>query len=159
MIVAGRFPFPDWTACRIEGDGVDRAWAYHIQALRKHHRSSKDSKSADQTSWLRSHMTYFKNILETIKGLSSPTLLVLFMMVLLDSFITALYTDVAFPFTAGYCSHLFVPLMYSETLGWCRMQYTLFSLLVMWLDWLMVIWPFSSSITHSNVTSCLQMCK
>lgn len=44
MIVSGRFPFPDWTPCKIEGDGVDRAWAYHIQALIKHHPSSKDNK-------------------------------------------------------------------------------------------------------------------
>ncbi|XP_060757501.1 adenine nucleotide translocase lysine N-methyltransferase [Neoarius graeffei] len=50
MIVAGRFPFPDWTPCRIEGDSVDRAWAYHVQALRKHHLSSKDSSSPEQTS-------------------------------------------------------------------------------------------------------------
>uniref|UniRef100_A0A8C2IYJ0 Uncharacterized protein n=1 Tax=Cyprinus carpio TaxID=7962 RepID=A0A8C2IYJ0_CYPCA len=34
LIVAGRFPFPDWTACKVEGEGVDRAWAYHIQELR-----------------------------------------------------------------------------------------------------------------------------
>lgn len=50
MIVAGRFPFPDWTPCRIEGDSVDRAWAYHVQVLRKHHLSSKDSSSPEQTS-------------------------------------------------------------------------------------------------------------
>ncbi|KAA0706153.1 Exportin-6 [Triplophysa tibetana] len=29
VIVAGRFPFREWTACRVEGEGVDRAWAYH----------------------------------------------------------------------------------------------------------------------------------
>lgn len=36
LVVAGRFPFPDWTPCRIEGHGVDRAWAYNIQAQRLH---------------------------------------------------------------------------------------------------------------------------
>ncbi|XP_056309162.1 adenine nucleotide translocase lysine N-methyltransferase [Danio aesculapii] len=35
LIVAGRFPFPDWTASKVEGEGVDRAWAYQIQELRK----------------------------------------------------------------------------------------------------------------------------
>uniref|UniRef100_A0A672S507 Protein FAM173A-like n=1 Tax=Sinocyclocheilus grahami TaxID=75366 RepID=A0A672S507_SINGR len=39
LIVAGRFPFPDWTACKVEGDGVDRAWAYHIQELRHRYQS------------------------------------------------------------------------------------------------------------------------
>ncbi|GLD60605.1 protein FAM173A-like protein [Lates japonicus] len=36
LIVAGRFPFPDWKPCRIEGQGVDRAWAYNMQAQRQH---------------------------------------------------------------------------------------------------------------------------
>nr|XP_046271451.1 adenine nucleotide translocase lysine N-methyltransferase isoform X3 [Scatophagus argus]XP_046271453.1 adenine nucleotide translocase lysine N-methyltransferase isoform X3 [Scatophagus argus]XP_046271454.1 adenine nucleotide translocase lysine N-methyltransferase isoform X3 [Scatophagus argus] len=36
LVVAGRFPFPDWTPCRIEGQGVDRAWAYNMQAQRQH---------------------------------------------------------------------------------------------------------------------------
>ncbi|XP_049416980.1 adenine nucleotide translocase lysine N-methyltransferase [Epinephelus fuscoguttatus] len=35
LVVAGRFPLPDWTPCRIEGHGVDRAWAYHMQAQRQ----------------------------------------------------------------------------------------------------------------------------
>uniref|UniRef100_A0A8C6U4J8 Adenine nucleotide translocase lysine methyltransferase n=1 Tax=Neogobius melanostomus TaxID=47308 RepID=A0A8C6U4J8_9GOBI len=35
LVIAGRFPFPDWTPCRMEGLGVDRAWAYSIEALRK----------------------------------------------------------------------------------------------------------------------------
>ncbi|XP_034749388.1 adenine nucleotide translocase lysine N-methyltransferase isoform X2 [Etheostoma cragini] len=35
LMVAGRFPFPDWTPCRIEGHGVDRAWAYSMQAQRR----------------------------------------------------------------------------------------------------------------------------
>ncbi|XP_026206447.1 adenine nucleotide translocase lysine N-methyltransferase isoform X2 [Anabas testudineus] len=35
LVVAGRFPFPDWKPCRIEGHGVDRAWAYNMQAQRK----------------------------------------------------------------------------------------------------------------------------
>lgn len=39
LIVAGRFPFPDWTACKVEGDGADRAWAYHIQELRHRYQS------------------------------------------------------------------------------------------------------------------------
>ncbi|XP_057673381.1 adenine nucleotide translocase lysine N-methyltransferase isoform X3 [Corythoichthys intestinalis] len=34
LVVAGRFPIPDWTPCRIEGHGVDRAWAYNMQAQR-----------------------------------------------------------------------------------------------------------------------------
>ncbi|XP_029582832.1 adenine nucleotide translocase lysine N-methyltransferase [Salmo trutta] len=34
LVVAGRFPFTEWTPCRIEGDGVDRAWAYTMQAQR-----------------------------------------------------------------------------------------------------------------------------
>uniref|UniRef100_A0A8C6U144 Adenine nucleotide translocase lysine methyltransferase n=1 Tax=Neogobius melanostomus TaxID=47308 RepID=A0A8C6U144_9GOBI len=29
LVIAGRFPFPDWTPCRMEGLGVDRAWAYN----------------------------------------------------------------------------------------------------------------------------------
>ncbi|KTG02444.1 hypothetical protein cypCar_00034691 [Cyprinus carpio] len=39
VIVAGRFPFPDWTACKVEGEGVDRAWAYHVQELRHRYKS------------------------------------------------------------------------------------------------------------------------
>ncbi|XP_035381263.1 adenine nucleotide translocase lysine N-methyltransferase isoform X2 [Electrophorus electricus] len=39
LIVAGRFPFPDWTPCSIVGEGVERAWAYQIQALRGHNQS------------------------------------------------------------------------------------------------------------------------
>ncbi|KPP70229.1 protein FAM173A-like [Scleropages formosus] len=35
MVVAGRYPFPDWTVYRVEGEGVDRAWAYLIQAQRQ----------------------------------------------------------------------------------------------------------------------------
>ncbi|XP_008327972.1 adenine nucleotide translocase lysine N-methyltransferase [Cynoglossus semilaevis] len=35
LVVAGRFPFPDWKPCRIEGQGVDRAWAYSMQAQRQ----------------------------------------------------------------------------------------------------------------------------
>ncbi|TRY56085.1 hypothetical protein DNTS_017929 [Danionella cerebrum] len=37
LVVTGRFPFPDWTACSVQGEGVDRAWAYHMQELRKQH--------------------------------------------------------------------------------------------------------------------------
>ncbi|XP_032444209.1 adenine nucleotide translocase lysine N-methyltransferase [Xiphophorus hellerii] len=36
LVVAGRFPFPDWSPCRIEGQGVDRAWSYSMQAQRQH---------------------------------------------------------------------------------------------------------------------------
>lgn len=39
LVVAGRFPFPDWTPSQVEGEGVDRAWAYDIQTLK---RQSKD---------------------------------------------------------------------------------------------------------------------
>lgn len=45
LIVAGRFPFPDWTPCRIEGEGVDRAWAYRIQVLRKQNQSETGKSS------------------------------------------------------------------------------------------------------------------
>ncbi|KAJ8377233.1 hypothetical protein AAFF_G00264610 [Aldrovandia affinis] len=34
VVIAGRFPFPDWTPCKVEGEGVDQAWAYYIQAQR-----------------------------------------------------------------------------------------------------------------------------
>ncbi|KAJ0058498.1 hypothetical protein NL108_016104 [Boleophthalmus pectinirostris] len=34
LVIAGRFPFPDWTPCRTEGLGVDRAWAYNIEVQR-----------------------------------------------------------------------------------------------------------------------------
>ncbi|XP_061567720.1 adenine nucleotide translocase lysine N-methyltransferase [Cololabis saira] len=36
LVIAGRFPLPDWQPCRIEGHGVDRAWAYTMQAQRQH---------------------------------------------------------------------------------------------------------------------------
>ncbi|XP_069005423.1 adenine nucleotide translocase lysine N-methyltransferase [Embiotoca jacksoni] len=36
LVVAGRFPFTDWKPCRIEGHGVDRAWAYSMQAQRQY---------------------------------------------------------------------------------------------------------------------------
>lgn len=36
LVVAGRFPFPDWKPYKIEGHGVDRAWAYSVQAQRQH---------------------------------------------------------------------------------------------------------------------------
>lgn len=35
IVVAGRFPLRDWKPCRIEGHGVDRAWAYSMQAQRQ----------------------------------------------------------------------------------------------------------------------------
>uniref|UniRef100_A0AAY5KN69 Protein FAM173A n=1 Tax=Esox lucius TaxID=8010 RepID=A0AAY5KN69_ESOLU len=35
MVVAGRFPFTEWTPCRIEGDGVDRAWSYTMLAQKR----------------------------------------------------------------------------------------------------------------------------
>ncbi|XP_051904081.1 adenine nucleotide translocase lysine N-methyltransferase [Hippocampus zosterae] len=35
LVVAGRFPIPDWTPCRTEGHGVDRAWAYNMKAQRQ----------------------------------------------------------------------------------------------------------------------------
>ncbi|XP_072550118.1 adenine nucleotide translocase lysine N-methyltransferase [Salminus brasiliensis] len=49
LIITGRFPFPDWKPCRIEGQGVDRAWAYSIEAVRKQNQS-KDIKSTEQSS-------------------------------------------------------------------------------------------------------------
>ncbi|XP_036945921.1 adenine nucleotide translocase lysine N-methyltransferase [Acanthopagrus latus] len=36
LVIAGRFPFTEWTPCRTEGHGVDRAYAYSMQALRQH---------------------------------------------------------------------------------------------------------------------------
>uniref|UniRef100_A0A1A8GDV7 Family with sequence similarity 173, member A n=1 Tax=Nothobranchius korthausae TaxID=1143690 RepID=A0A1A8GDV7_9TELE len=36
LVVAGRFPLPDWSPCRVEGHGVDRAWAYNMQEQRTH---------------------------------------------------------------------------------------------------------------------------
>ncbi|XP_034567904.1 LOW QUALITY PROTEIN: adenine nucleotide translocase lysine N-methyltransferase [Notolabrus celidotus] len=50
LVVAGRFPFPDWTPSRIEGHGVDRAWAYSMQALR--HCSEKNDAQRDRVSQL-----------------------------------------------------------------------------------------------------------
>ncbi|MBN3301854.1 F173A methyltransferase, partial [Amia calva] len=35
LVVAGRFPFPGWTAYRIEGEGADRTWAYNMGAQRQ----------------------------------------------------------------------------------------------------------------------------
>lgn len=57
IVVAGRFPLPDWTPCRIEGHGVDRAWAYSMKAQRQHSASKNDSLSKTDcnnqlTSWL-----------------------------------------------------------------------------------------------------------
>uniref|UniRef100_A0A3Q4GKL4 Adenine nucleotide translocase lysine methyltransferase n=1 Tax=Neolamprologus brichardi TaxID=32507 RepID=A0A3Q4GKL4_NEOBR len=36
LVVAGRFPLPDWKPCIIEGHGMDRAWAYSVQEQRQH---------------------------------------------------------------------------------------------------------------------------
>ncbi|KAM7386671.1 hypothetical protein PAMA_009336 [Pampus argenteus] len=43
LVVAGRFPLPDWTPCSIEGHGVDRAWMYSMQAQRQntHNKNGK----------------------------------------------------------------------------------------------------------------------
>ncbi|XP_030591964.1 adenine nucleotide translocase lysine N-methyltransferase [Archocentrus centrarchus] len=46
LVVAGRFPFPDWKPCRIEGHGVDRAWAYSVQAQRQHTVNKNDDLTA-----------------------------------------------------------------------------------------------------------------
>ncbi|KAF7221177.1 adenine nucleotide translocase lysine N-methyltransferase isoform X2 [Nothobranchius furzeri] len=43
LVVAGRFPLPDWSPCRVEGRGVDRAWAYNIQEQRTHTRQRDNS--------------------------------------------------------------------------------------------------------------------
>ncbi|CAB1419943.1 unnamed protein product [Pleuronectes platessa] len=43
LVVAGRFPFPDWKPCRIEGQGVDRAWAYSMKAQRQHALKNNDN--------------------------------------------------------------------------------------------------------------------
>lgn len=42
LVVAGRFPFRDWTPFQVEGEGVDRAWAYDMQALRQHNKPGVD---------------------------------------------------------------------------------------------------------------------
>ncbi|XP_056143899.1 adenine nucleotide translocase lysine N-methyltransferase [Lampris incognitus] len=34
LVVAGRFPFPNWTPSRTEGQGVDQAWAYNMHGQR-----------------------------------------------------------------------------------------------------------------------------
>ncbi|XP_048848202.1 adenine nucleotide translocase lysine N-methyltransferase [Brienomyrus brachyistius] len=49
LVVAGRFPFPDWRACRVEGEGVDRAWAYNMQAQREQ-QSPKEPASPQHAS-------------------------------------------------------------------------------------------------------------
>ncbi|XP_071389420.1 adenine nucleotide translocase lysine N-methyltransferase isoform X1 [Centroberyx affinis] len=46
LVVAGRFPFCDWTPCRTEGHGVDRAWAYSMQAQRQNTHMKNDTNSA-----------------------------------------------------------------------------------------------------------------
>ncbi|XP_028842707.1 protein N-lysine methyltransferase FAM173A-like isoform X2 [Denticeps clupeoides] len=43
LVVSGRFPFPDWTACEVVGEGVDRAWAYNVQSLRQQSKWSMDT--------------------------------------------------------------------------------------------------------------------
>lgn len=45
LVVAGRFPFPDWKPCRIEGHGVDRAWAYSMHAQRQQASQSDENLS------------------------------------------------------------------------------------------------------------------
>lgn len=34
-VIACRFPFPDWTPTATEGDGLEQAWAYDMNAIRK----------------------------------------------------------------------------------------------------------------------------
>uniref|UniRef100_UPI003AAE95E0 adenine nucleotide translocase lysine N-methyltransferase n=1 Tax=Centroberyx gerrardi TaxID=166262 RepID=UPI003AAE95E0 len=46
LVVAGRFPFRDWTPCRTEGHGVDRAWAYSMQAQRQNTHMKNDTNTA-----------------------------------------------------------------------------------------------------------------
>ncbi|XP_028311806.1 adenine nucleotide translocase lysine N-methyltransferase isoform X1 [Gouania willdenowi] len=41
LVVAGRFPFPDWKPCRVEGHGVDRAWAYNMK-VHKHKQEQEE---------------------------------------------------------------------------------------------------------------------
>ncbi|KAM9391730.1 uncharacterized protein KZ484_003266 [Pholidichthys leucotaenia] len=49
LVIAGRFPFPDWRPCMIEGHGVDRAWAYNMRAQR-HHILKKNNKPIHEDS-------------------------------------------------------------------------------------------------------------
>ncbi|XP_075993149.1 adenine nucleotide translocase lysine N-methyltransferase isoform X2 [Genypterus blacodes] len=48
LVVAGRFPFTNWTPCRTEGEGVDRAWAYNMQAQRQHIGQKKDNEDSNK---------------------------------------------------------------------------------------------------------------
>lgn len=34
-VIACRFPIPDWTPTATEGEGLDQAWAYDMNAIRK----------------------------------------------------------------------------------------------------------------------------
>lgn len=34
-VIACRFPFPDWTPTATEGEGLDQAWAYDMNVIRK----------------------------------------------------------------------------------------------------------------------------
>ncbi|XP_028669798.1 adenine nucleotide translocase lysine N-methyltransferase [Erpetoichthys calabaricus] len=34
LVVAGRFPFPEWTPIGTRGEGIDKTWAYDIRVLR-----------------------------------------------------------------------------------------------------------------------------
>lgn len=43
LVVAGRFPITEWTACHVVGQGVDRAWAYSMQAQRQHACTSQET--------------------------------------------------------------------------------------------------------------------
>nr|XP_057905704.1 adenine nucleotide translocase lysine N-methyltransferase isoform X2 [Doryrhamphus excisus] len=60
LVVAGRFPLPDWKPCRTEGHGVDRAWAYNMQAQRQH-TPNKDKKDmaidGDVSNGQEKHLT------------------------------------------------------------------------------------------------------
>ncbi|XP_041855795.1 adenine nucleotide translocase lysine N-methyltransferase [Melanotaenia boesemani] len=49
LVVAGRFPFPDWKPCRTEGHGVDRAWAYSMHAQRQHALKQNDKPLATRS--------------------------------------------------------------------------------------------------------------
>lgn len=34
-VIACRFPFPGWSPTATEGEGLDQAWAYDMNAIRK----------------------------------------------------------------------------------------------------------------------------
>ncbi|CAL8273014.1 unnamed protein product [Lota lota] len=57
LVVAGRFPFTNWTACHEEGQGVDRAWAYSMHAQRASEEASLRALESLMTEFFHSCTT------------------------------------------------------------------------------------------------------